>query len=159
MSEPNNLEQKISELLEPILEELGVDLLKVSAGGGQSSTLLQILLDCRGGVQAEQLARVSRALSLQLDVEDIFHGEYRLEVSSPGLDYPLESPADFDRYAGDWIQLDFFEGASIEGSNLGLHDGFVHVQEKRKDKTSYPQQDIRKVTRAIDWSAVSQREK
>ena len=51
-------------------------------------------------MSVEDCARVSRAISAILDVEDPISGAYSLEVSSPGIDRPLTRPKDYDRYAG-----------------------------------------------------------
>ena len=121
-----NLEKKILALVLPLTQELGVDVLKVKAGGGSRTRLVQVIVDKRGGVDSTSLSRISRGLALQLDVEDLISGEYRLEVASPGLDWPLTVAADFERYTGEWIQVRFEEGPSIEGENVGVSgEGFA----------------------------------
>ena len=56
--------------------------------------------DGGGGVTLDDCAEVSRDASAVLDVEDIIPHHYNLEVSSPGLDRPLRTPAEFARFAG-----------------------------------------------------------
>lgn len=71
-------------------------------GGGQ---LLRVYIDADSGIGVDDCEKVSRQLSAVLDVEDPIHGEYILEVSSPGLDRPLFEPAQFVRHVGDDIRV------------------------------------------------------
>ena len=117
-----HMESRITELVSPIADELGVEVLKVRLGGGGRTRLVQIIVDRRGGVDSDTLERISRAVALQLDAEDLIAGAYRLEVSSPGFDWPLETPADYARYADDWLKVNMADGSSIEGYNRGWDD-------------------------------------
>jgi len=149
------LEAKVEELVRPIAEELGVEVLRVRIGGSGRNQLVQVLVDKRGGVDADTLARISRGLALQLDVEDLIKGKYRLELSSPGLEWPLESAADFTRYEGEWIKVVFREeldlGEPIEGDNLGPDaDGF-QIREEGKEPRHIDLADVKKVIRAVNW--------
>jgi len=158
-----SLESKVAELVAPITEELGVEVLRVRIGGSGRSQLVQVLVDKRGGVDADTLARISRGLALQLDVEDLIKSKYRLELSSPGLDWPLETEADFVRYEGEWIKVIFREeldlGEPIEGDNLGPDrsdhgEGFL-IQEEGKEPRHIDMADVKKVIRAVNWKRLS----
>jgi len=160
------LESKIHDLLQPITDELGVDILKISLGSGGHSQLLRVIVDKAGGINADSLARVSRGLALQLDVENPIAGRYRLEVTSPGLDWPLQTEADFVRHKGEWIKVSFLDGTSKEGRNLGLVDAedgvcFMLLQEAKKARDNTEQMilmtEVSKVVRAINWKEVSHR--
>lgn len=157
--EENGLEQQIRALLMPIMEDSDTELIRIYLGQGGHTQTLRVVVDRRGGVATGELERISRALALQLDVEDLFRNEYRLEVSSPGLSWPLTTDADFARYLDDWICVELHDGRTIEGRNAGLQGDQLQVQEKNKEITSYPRADIRKVKRAIDWASVSKRGK
>ena len=164
--EVKQLESKIHVLLQPITDELGVDILKISLGSGGHSQLLRVIVDKAGGINAETLTRVSRGLALQLDVENPIAGRYRLEVTSPGLDWPLETEADFVRYQGEWIKVSFLDGTSCEGRNLGPADAedglcFTLLSEAKKARDNTEQlismKEVNKVVRAINWKEVSRR--
>jgi len=162
------LESVIASLLQPIADDLGVDILKVSIGGGGRSQLVRVVVDCAGGIDSDRLERISRGLALQLDAEDLIKGAYRLEVTSPGLDWPLQNESDFRRYRGEWVNVLFADGSSQEGRNLGPVDGaggnsFRLLAQGRKaanDKEIVVDMaDVQKVVRAINWKEVSQRSK
>ena len=93
--------REITELIEPTLNEMGFELVRVLVSGGQRPTL-QIMVE-RGDqtpMTLEHCAEVSRAVSALLDVADPIAGAYRLEVTSPGIDRPLVRRADYQRFAG-----------------------------------------------------------
>jgi len=159
------LEVKIESLLKPITDELGVDVLQVYLGGAGRGQLLRVTVDRAGGVNSDMLERISRGLALQLDVEDLIKSVFRLEVSTPGLDWPLTVPADFERYCGEWIKVMYLDGSSQEGRNLGpagensffmLVDGGRRVGEQQREVAM---SDVSKVVRAINWKEVSRGKK
>lgn len=154
-----SLESKVFELVAPIAEELEVDVLRVRIAGSRANQLVQVLVDRKGGVDSNVLARISRGLALQLDVEDLISGKFRLELSSPGFDWPLETAADFERYRGDWIKVLFEETEAIEGENLGPEqEGFL-IQERGCEPRYLAQSEVKKVVRAVNWKKVSSGEK
>jgi ribosome maturation factor RimP len=93
--------RQIADLIEPTLNEMGFELVRVLVTGGQRPTL-QIMVERAdlAPVTVEHCVEASRAISALLDVADPIAGAYRLEVSSPGIDRPLVKRADFERFAG-----------------------------------------------------------
>lgn len=96
------LEEKLTVMLEPVIRDLGYDLVWISVIGEGGTKTVQILAqDAQTrNLGVEDAATISRALSAHLDVEDPIAGRYRLEVSSPGIDRPLVRLEDFEHYAG-----------------------------------------------------------
>lgn len=92
--------QHVSELIEPTVEALGFELIRVTYGGGRKPTLQIMAERPDGSMSVEDCAKLSRELSMLLDVEDPISGEYMLEVSSPGIDRPLTRKKDFERWLG-----------------------------------------------------------
>lgn len=91
---------QIRELIESAVEGLGFELVRVTYGGGRKPTLQIMAERPDGTMSVDDCARVSREVSLILDVEDPLPGEYLLEVSSPGVDRPLTRAKDFERWVG-----------------------------------------------------------
>lgn len=100
------LRDQLSELLGPVVADLGYELWELEyaprAGGG----LLRLYIDSAEGITLEDCERVSRAVSDTLDAADPIAGRYTLEVSSPGLDRVLRTRAHFERYAGEHVRLE-----------------------------------------------------
>lgn len=98
---------RIAELIEPSLNGLGYDLVRVHLTGGDNCTL-QIMAERkdRRVMTVQDCAAISRDLSALLDVEDPIKEAYALEISSPGMDRPLTRPEDYDRFSGHVAKLE-----------------------------------------------------
>lgn len=96
------LEQRIAEIIEPSIEDMGFELVRVAMINQGAGQALQIMIDRKDGTEllVDHCADVSHTVSALLDVEDPIPGEYTLEVSSPGIDRPLTRQKDFAAYEG-----------------------------------------------------------
>ena len=94
------LRERLLGLIEPLCGRLGYELVDLEYGGGYGRGSLRVFIDAAAGVALEDCERVSREISALLDVEDPIPGAYRLEVSSPGFDRVLRTPAHFGRFVG-----------------------------------------------------------
>jgi ribosome maturation factor RimP len=103
----------------PLLEELGLELVEVQFRREQSGWVLRLIIDKQGGVNLEDCTAVSRELSQLLDIEDFIDQAYNLEVSSPGLDRPLKSMADFQRFTGRKAKIKTIEPIAGEHVFIG----------------------------------------
>lgn len=94
------LEQKILNIIEPIVDDLGYNIVQLRILGSQKMQTLQILAEDpkTGLLDLKGCEVISRAVSTHLDVEDPIASAYQLEVSSPGMDRPLTRPSDFNRF-------------------------------------------------------------
>ncbi len=92
--------ERLSALVLPITGDLSLDLVEIQIVGNARNPIVRAFIDRRGGVTIDDCTAVSQRLSLELDVADLFEASYTLEVSSPGLDRPLVSLADFARREG-----------------------------------------------------------
>lgn len=101
-------EQRISSLIEPVLKDLGFDLVQVRLLGSQKLQTLQIMAEdpATGNLDLDACTEVSRAVGVLLDVEDPIASAYQLEVSSPGIDRPLVRPRDFEKAIGREINVE-----------------------------------------------------
>ena len=99
------LRSKVRSIAQSTIERLGCDLVAVHLTGDRSGPVLRLYIDKDGGVDMAVCARVSRALSPEFDVEDPLPGRYRLEVSSPGIDRPVERRRDFRRFVGFQVKV------------------------------------------------------
>jgi ribosome maturation factor RimP len=94
------MDKKLAELLNPILEDLGFEMVRVRLSNGNPSTL-QIMADrLDGPIGVDELAEINTSVGTILDVEDPIPENYTLEISSPGIDRPLTRIKDFDSFQG-----------------------------------------------------------
>lgn len=97
------LEQKLTELLQGSVEDLGCELWGIECQRAGRYLTVRLFIDKEGGVTVDDCADVSRQVSAVLDVEDPIADKYNLEVSSPGLDRPLFTLAQYQRFIGQEI--------------------------------------------------------
>jgi len=97
---PESIITAIEAYLEPVLGELGLDLVEIQYRREGYGWVLRIFIDKEEGVTIDDCAGVSREISTWLDVEDLIEHAYHLEVSSPGLERPLKKIDEFKRFAG-----------------------------------------------------------
>jgi ribosome maturation factor RimP len=95
-------DREILELVDPVAESIGLEIVRVRLMGGTLRRRLQVMAErpSDNDISVEECARLSRAMSEVLDVADPIAGEYLLEVSSPGIDRPLTRLKDFDLFEG-----------------------------------------------------------
>lgn len=94
--------EEIVELLSPTVAALGLELLGVEFAASGGSAMLRLYIDVEGRhVAIEDCEAVSREVSAVLDVNDPISSQYTLEVSSPGIDRPLFTLAQFARFVGE----------------------------------------------------------
>jgi ribosome maturation factor RimP len=129
---------KLLELLDPVAEAAGYEIVRLRLMGGAERRKLQIMAERppkegmgAGEMNVEDCTRLSRAISEVMDAADPVSGEYVLEVSSPGIDRPLTRPKDFATYEGYEIKLELdrlaegrkrFRGvlSGLEGDQVGI---------------------------------------
>jgi ribosome maturation factor RimP len=119
------MNQALQDVVVAELDSLGFDLVEVRRGGTRTRPVLDVRIDRRDGekVTVDDCARASRAIEARLDAGDAFAGRYVLEVSSPGVERPLKTAADWQRFTGRRARLtSAATGGMIEGEILGLED-------------------------------------
>ncbi|HEX4183597.1 MAG TPA: ribosome maturation factor RimP [Caulobacteraceae bacterium] len=131
-------DQLLLELLDPVAEAAGYELVRVRLMSGSQSRRLQIMAERPplpgewGEMNVDDCTRLSRAVSEVLDAADPIEGDYLLEVSSPGIDRPLTRLKDFETFEGLEARLELdrladgrkrFKGelAGIDGDNVALN--------------------------------------
>jgi len=103
-------EETVRDLIAPVCAAAKVALYDVELAGG----ILRVLVDRAGGIDLEALSSLSREVSRALDAADPLPGRYELEVSSPGLERPLRTPAHFAAAVGARVALKARPGAPVD---------------------------------------------
>ena len=103
------IDRRLAEIVTPVIEDLGYELVRIRLMSGKATTL-QIMADKPdGGIEVDDCADISNAVSAVLDVEDPIIDAYALEVSSPGIDRPLTRLKDFETFEGYEAKLETAE--------------------------------------------------
>ncbi len=136
------IDRRLAEIITPVIEDMGYELVRIRLMSGKQTTL-QIMADkADGGIEVDDCAEISNAVSAVLDVEDPILDAYTLEVSSPGIDRPLTRLKDFDLFEGYEAKIETaemidgrrrFKGtlAGVEGNevliNIDTNEGPVTI--------------------------------
>jgi len=146
--------KEVSTLIEPILDDMEVQLVDIEYLFEQGRWILRIYVDTPGGITLDDCARVSREIDDLIEVKDIFHQGYVLEVSSPGLNRRLKMETDFQRAVGKNIKIRMvtpFEGQrSFRGSLQSFQDGILCLSVK-DDLILLPYGDVEKANLVYDF--------
>lgn len=134
--DPFSLRTKIRDVAGATIERMGFDLVAVEwTGGATGRAVLRVSIDqppgTGGGITAQHCARVSKAIEPLLDAADPVKGGYFLEVSSPGIERPIQRLADFARFRGYRVRLRLEPGPPrrrFTGELLGTRGDDVVVE-------------------------------
>ncbi len=102
-------DRRVADIIEPIIEGLGFELVRLRYSSGKRPTLQVMAERPEGGIEVDECALISRNISAVLDVEDPISDAYALEVGSPGIDRPLTRLKDFEVWAGNEVKLETSE--------------------------------------------------
>jgi ribosome maturation factor RimP len=97
--------ERIIELIEPVIESEGLELVELECLRMKTRWLVRIYIDREGGATLEDCTSVSHQAGDLLNVHDLPPGPYTLEVSTPGLDRPLTRDKDFEKYRGARVRI------------------------------------------------------
>ena len=144
---------RLHELIAPIVSEAEADLYDLELAGG----VLKVTLDRSGGIDIGTIGSVTRSISHMLDEKDPIPGEFTLEVSSPGLERVLRTPAHYERAVGEQVNLKLRAG--VDGDRrlkatvtaAGPLDITVTPNDSDADPVRIAYDDIERARTIFDW--------
>ena len=155
MSKREIYEQKTEEILNPIMEELGFELVDVEYVKEGSSWYLRAYIDKPGGININDCEAVSRRLSDILDEKDFIDDAYIMEVSSPGLGRPLKKEKDFKRSIGMEVEIRTYRMIDKQKEFTGIltaYDaGTVTIELEDETTKTFDRGDIALIRLAFDF--------
>lgn len=121
------------------VESHNLILLDLIKRGQTNSTVLEIIVDSEDGVHLDTLADISREIGTFLDeTDDVLKGRYRLEVSTPGLDRPLEHDWQFRKNLGRLVNVTWIDPDQKEASGLfrllEFHTDSLNLEPVKRNK-------------------------
>jgi ribosome maturation factor RimP len=150
----SGIRDRVFELIEPLLYEIGYELVEVEFLSSYGRWVLRLYIDKEKGVTIDDCADVSRQLGDIIDIKEIIDHEYVLEVSSPGLNRPLRREKDFIRAIGHKIKLKMKEAVNGQKHFTGVlkncTDGIVFL-ESLENIIELPFNDIEKSSIVYDF--------
>lgn len=144
---------RVAELVTPLLVPLDLHLYDVELNGGT----LRITVDADGGLNLDQLAQATKAISRAFDEDDAdpMPGKYTLEVSSPGLERRLRTPEHFAAAVGEQVTIKL--GPHVEGLRRitgkldSIADGAVVISDENDQDHVCALVDVTKASTVFEW--------
>jgi ribosome maturation factor RimP len=149
----------VEELVRPVVEQAGYELVEVSFAGSGGRRILRVTVDrADGGMDLDALAVLSEKVARRLDLEDFGDGRYDLEVSSPGIERPLRTPAHYERFVGSQVKVKTaapVDGAQVHAGRLvAADDGGITIETQAEGLARHiAYADITSARTVADWDA------
>lgn len=155
MAGRNKNEQAIYDMIVGPIEAKGIDLIDVKFEREGKALFLRVYVDKRGGITIDECAEINELIDPMIDENFPYANHDYFEVSSPGLLRPLTEAADFNRYAGETVEIKTYrkidERKAFSGELLGGDDNTVSIREENGEERTFALSDCAKITRAIEF--------
>ncbi len=154
LSKKEIYEQKTEELILPIVENYGFELVDVEYVKEGGTWYLRAYIDKPGGIAVDDCAMVSRQFSEILDEKDYISEAYIFEVSSPGLGRPLKKDKDYDRNMGSDVEIRTYRAINKQKEFVGTlkaYDKNTVTIEIEENEHVFEKGDIALIRQAFDW--------
>ena len=154
MSQREQYEKKTEELIVPILDAKGFELVDVEYVKEGQDYFLRAYIDKPGGITIDDCVAVSREMNVLLDELDYVDGAYTFEVSSPGLGRPLKKPRGYERSMGEEVEIRTYK--AMDGSKefygiLKAYDDATVTIQSEEEEITFNKSDIALIRLAFDF--------
>ena len=154
MSQREQYEKKTEELIVPILDAKGFELVDVEYVKEGQDYFLRAYIDKPGGITIDDCVAVSREMNVLLDELDYVDCAYTFEVSSPGLGRPLKKPRDYERSMGEEVEIRTYK--AMDGSKefygiLKAYDDATVTIQSEEEEITFNKSDIALIRLAFDF--------
>src|SRR5205809_8033680 len=140
--------ERIREVAEQTAIDHGLELVHAEVAGPEGHPVVRVFIDKPGGVTHDDCSEVSNQIGTILDVEDFIHSAYTLEVSSPGLERGLYTPADYERFAGSHakikVRIPVDGQRNFRGRIIGVDNGKVILDDRTRGRIALAIADVAK---------------
>lgn len=138
------MKEEIEDLIQQAIgdnDELFLVDLKLTGHKGGSQKLT-ILIDGDRGISVDECSRISRSIGNLMDEKNIITGNYTLEVSSPGIDTPLQSERQYKKNIGRRLKVLTKDGQEVKGELLNISDKFIVMNSEKKIKKKIEKEEL-----------------
>lgn len=146
----------VETLVRSVVEGTGLELIEATFRREAGRQILRVTVDRAGGVDVDTLAMVSEKVSRRLDLEDFGRGRYELEVSTPGIERPLKTPAQFQRFVGETVKVKTtmpVDGAKVHEGTLTAAESEAIVVAVDGVERRIELRDVSSARTVADWAA------
>ena len=155
MTKREEYEQKTEEILQPIVDANGFELVDVEYVKEGGTWYLRAYIDKPGGITVDDCEAVSRIFSDKLDELDFIEDAYIMEVSSPGLGRPLKKEKDYVRSMGKEVEIRTYRPINKEKEFYGILSAYdessVTITTEDQKEQTFEKADIALIRLAFDF--------
>ncbi|MCG9126699.1 ribosome maturation factor RimP [Candidatus Poribacteria bacterium] len=130
---PEGVENTVTEMLTPLLNIEGYELVAVETSGTKRNQTLRLLIHKPGGLSLSDCQNVNKAVLPILEVHQIMSKYKHLEIASPGIDRPLTTEADFLRNKGRTVKVETYtsnkKNKDVIGKVIDINDGILIIKQ------------------------------
>lgn len=123
-----SIEEAVQKIVEDVIKNTEIELIDIEYVKEGPFKYLKVFLDKPEGITVDDTADVSRVLNKKLDEADLIKEQYFLEVSSPGVERPFKTDADYKKSIGKKVEARFYKPFGGKKSVTGI------LEEKDEDK-------------------------
>ena len=128
-------EEKVKELVEKILEDhKDLFLVDVKIKGSSGNKKILVFVDDDTSLTIDKCGKINQEIGNKMEEVNLIDGKYTLEVSSPGLDFPLGKSRQYKKNIGRQLTIDLKSGQKLEGELKGVSEESILLAEKDKVK-------------------------
>lgn len=142
-----SLESDIKNVVESMDLSL-YDIVTVSEGG---DTIYRILINSKEGISLDKCAEVTRTLNPLLDVTPPVKGDYRLEVSSPGIERKLKTLKHFQASIGEKVKVVLISNEVLQGPLVKVEGNLITIDDEQLNEQSVPFDEIIRASTYFEW--------
>lgn len=142
--------EKIKSKIKPIIESLGLKLYDTETGREFDDVIFRVFITKEGGVSLDECVEVTRQISPVLDVYEPVEGEYRLEVSSPGIERNLKTLEHYEGSIGELITVTLKDKTKIQGKLVSANADDFTLEVKGEEET-YSYSHVSKARTYFQW--------
>jgi ribosome maturation factor RimP len=150
---------RVRDIVAPLVADADLDLYDLDLAGG----VLQVLVDKPGGADIGSISTLARTISRALDEHDPIDGTYALEVSSPGLERPLRTPAHYAGAIGTTVKVKTKPSAEgerrVEGTITAADETSVTLRPAHGDERRLRYEDIERARTTFQWGGAAKQER
>ncbi len=137
--------------IKSMVESIGLSLYDTAVVTEGGETIYRVNLTKEGGISMEMCVEATHLISPLLDVEAPVRGDYRLEVSSPGIERPLKSLSHFQNAVGENAKIVLISGSKLRGKVVLVKDKTVTIEDEKAGETSFDFVEVKSAKTFFAW--------
>ncbi len=134
-----------------VVESMGLSLYDIVTVSEFGATVYRVIINAPGGVTLDQCTDVTKMLNPLLDVTPPVKGDYRLEVSSPGIERKLKTLSHFSNSIGEKVKAVLISNEVLRGELLKVEESMITINDADKGEQSVPFDEILKASTYFEW--------